>query len=145
MCWESKKAERRVAKEDIKTFKVGIKGSGGNFCSYYYHHLYTPLQKYKVHMHSTFISGTLIVDVGFHSYNSKCCRVSLVDSVTPSRCDIVYDNKKNGVELLDWYSNRLNALLMAECIIPKGAEYYENKLGEIVSNQIIIESIKPIE
>ena len=33
----------------------------------------------------------------------------------------------------------------AECILPKGTEYYENEYGEIISNQIVIKELKPLK
>lgn len=145
MCWISNKAEKRVAKEDIKTFKVGIKMGDNNFRSYYYNHYYMPLQKYETEICVVYIEGEISITKGFHSYNPKFCRVALDINPWRTRWSVLCEVKGKGGALLDWYIGFINTLFIAECTIPKGAEYYENEFGEIVSNQIIIESIKPIE
>ena len=145
MCWRSKNAVKQVAKEDIKTFKVGMKMGDNYFKSYYFTHLYKPLQKYETEMCvlDTKEDGFAITH-GFHSYDPEFCKISLGKIVIGKCWDVFYVNKET-MKLLNWYTDFLCKLLVAECIIPKGTTYYENEHGEIVSEAIIIKQLKPIE
>lgn len=135
MCWSSKILEKKIATEDIKTFKVGYERVT-KLRSYYRWFIYDFNQLYETEIYPEYSEGLYAITQGFHSYNPKKC--------TYERCFNEVDKNYSKVQsktigkLIDKYFGDTSVF---ECIIPKGSEYYENEDGEIVSNQIIIKKI----
>ena len=77
-----------------------------------------------------------IVGPGFHSYDSEVCEVT---TNTKSDDLVAVENENN---TLDYYYKEWVYL---ECIIPVGAIYCENADGELVSNELVVLEIKPLE
>lgn len=130
MCWKSYKysdKKCRIAETDIKTFKI-LSLRKHTLRSYYQNYNYTIGKLNSVN--SLELGGNKILE-GFHSYDLNNDCLLIVDG-------IVVQGK--GGEFLDCYIYA-NHIVKVECIIPKGSEYYENSLGEIVSNKLIIDSI----
>ena len=130
MCWQYYKyidTKRYIAETDIKTFKI-LSLRKYTLHSYYQNYDYTIGRLNSVN--SLKLVGNKILE-GFHSYNLNNDCLRIVDG-------IVVQGKKG--EFLDCYFYA-NHIVKVECIIPKGSEYYENSLGEIVSNKLIIDSI----
>ena len=130
MCWKSYKysdKKCRIAETDIKTFKI---------LSLRKHSLYAYYQNYKYtigklnSVNSLELIGNKIFE-GFHSYDLNNDCLSALEGIVVQG--------KEGV-FLDYYS-RADHIVKVECIIPKGSEYYENSLGEIVSNKLIVDKI----
>lgn len=110
MCWISRELNKQVATKNITIYKVGTCNTR-SFISLYTKFRY---QYNKVYTESFTIGKyppNFHITTGFHSYKtiSKASRASIFF------CKPI-----------------------AWCTIPKGAVYYENNDGEIVSNQIII-------
>lgn len=135
MCWTSLKEfgipQARTAEEDIIVYKIVAVGVGGIY-SYFQNFGYKKQKEYC-------LDGELIIDGtndyyysisnGFHSYSGMCkvwvdAKVFIVSVY--SLTEKIYWNYIN------------NATVVAECVVPKGSTYYENKNGEIVSNKIIL-------
>lgn len=132
MCWITEsKLEKRTASKNLKVFKVGAVFDS-YFKSYYYDFLYDFNLTYSTTVEPVCLPlGSHYILNGFHSYNPKKCKCAVAET-TGWLC------VKSGRIDLDIYDNTAN---IVECTIPKGATYYENKHGEIVSNQIIIKSV----
>lgn len=141
MCWRyytSIDNKRHIAKTDIRTFKI-LRLEKHTLCAYYQNYDYTIGKLNSVN--SLELIGNKIFE-GFHSYNLKndCDCASVLESLMmPSLEKIIRVQNKKGM-VLDYYL-RANHIVKVECIIPKGSEYYENSLGEIVSNKLIVDKI----
>lgn len=131
MCWSTNlQLEKRTASKDIKVFKVG-NIVDGQLMSYYQGFYYDFNQPYRTDVIPTSYYGSYFIYQGFHSYNPKKCKYIKADTTG-------WWIVKSGRIDLDTYDSTTNII---ECIVPKGAEYYQNEHGEIVSNQIIINKI----
>jgi hypothetical protein len=132
MCWISNnKPERLVAKEDITVYKVVQMYPDGNILSYFNDFPYKLREIYNTvitvkHLKDSY-NDFYFVEEGFHSYNYQ-----LEIGIDPYRNIPVADDKCGG----EYYGVGIYGML---CVIPKGAEYYVNEYGDIVST-----SIKPI-
>ena len=130
MCWKSYKysdKKCRIAETDIKTFKI-LRLEKHTLCAYYQNYDYTIGKLNSVN--SLELIGNKIFE-GFHSYDLNNDCLSALEGIVVQG--------KEGV-FLDYYS-RADHIVKVECIIPKGSEYYENSLGEIVSNKLIVDKI----
>ena len=57
---------------------------------------------------------------------------------------MAFNNKNEQLEWFEtnkYYDGYFCPVTMVECTIPKGAEYWENKDGEIVTNSLIINRV----
>lgn len=134
MCWTNKKAEKKIANKDIEVFKIGH-FRDNMFCSLFLGFYYQLNQLYSTNIHiKVGINNKIEGTQGFHSYNSSIVKLE----VRPCAWYIYFR-----AIMLDccFISNNF---IKAECIIPKGSEYYENNMGEIISNQIVIKNVIPI-
>lgn len=113
MCWASVTLNKQVAKQDYTVYKF-VKFDTFDTCKssvYNYTYTFEKLNKLEQPLIPTKKDSIYIIDKGFHSYiNLK----------------IIY------------FTEDVTKGCVAECTIPKGAIYYTNAYGEVVSNQIII-------
>lgn len=113
MCWKSKTCIKQIATEDIPIFKLMEKVTPFNCVSFIQYFKYN--YKHLYSLDSEIVVETedyqYTINEGFHSYD---------------------------ISLLPGFEVVRESLVVG--IIPKGAVYYKNALGEIVSNQIIITS-----
>jgi hypothetical protein len=129
MCWISNnKPERLVAKEDIAVYKVVQISPDDKILSYFNDFPYKlggiydatiTIKRYKDEYNDFYY-----VEQGFHSYKYKLEIV--LDPFL--KMPLTYD--RNGTK---YYGDDIYGML---CIIPKGAEYYVNELGDVVSTSI---------
>ncbi len=112
MCWTSlQKPILHVAVDDIPVVKIGTKNDE-YFRSPFYHFDYIPGVTYGGTLGKVKnMNGIACVYEGFHSY-----------SPSNAKCLLTPFDK-------------------ADCIIPKGADYYLNECGVYVSNYIKVVSI----
>lgn len=137
MCLIAENKEKKIALEDIVVYKSGTIGAANHFISTYMHTRYNFDTLYNTeleesdewscldYMDSIYldkryddwnqgkIKELLCIGQGFHSYKN-------------------IDRAKTSM----WSNESI-----VECIIPKGAEYYEGVTDLLVSNQIIIKKI----
>lgn len=138
MCWKSKeKKTPQIAGEGIFVYKVMYrKPDNGRFRSLYRRMDYEPEKIYWTDVNPISIDSPLysemMIENGFHSYS--------IDKTIA-----IKDNESQTLEVICMVNRVMidsiffpNNLVIAECIIPEGSKYYENDLGEIVSNRIII-------
>lgn len=160
MCWETSKKSvcrfRKTAKEDIEVFKIVVEKNNNEFRPYF---MSTKLcyklgKEYKTKIEKRKYMARcydkIQIDAGFHSYDLKLVKPykdfhhDLDDNITPyfgafslvNGCSIGIYTCKDGL----YFTNPA----FVKCIVPKGAKYYENEVGEIVSDRIKIVGVIPL-
>lgn len=139
MCWVGNVENRKIATEDIKTKKI-VDLFEGRYYGYYQELFEYELGKtYKTEINPTRVTyddNVRVIDVGYHSY--------AWDIEIKSLCG--GDIRVKGLGLLGGkttYTNRHGfgngKVVVVECTIPKGTVYWENCVGEIVSEKLILE------
>ena len=137
MCWSGKN-ERKIAKDDIKVFKV-VRGDKKSsfFKSAYYNFIYRLGFVYssRIRKESDLFDTTRIkIDNGIHSY-SRDCKVAVTG-------DYIFIRSCTNKETLDTFSKYTllpeKQFYCLDCIIPKRSAYYINNRGEIVSSRLKI-------
>lgn len=130
MCWLGTEAIQKIAEKDFYVYKIGRVLGNSNFVSYIKNFDYIP----KFRNRTIFLMVqipcryTYIIQEGYHSYKW-----------------IAFDNTDSSERCL--YLGNYNVALkenvlykhccIATFIVPKGAKYYENEYGGIVSSEII--------
>lgn len=141
MCWRSTKLDKQIATKNIKVFKVGYV-INGKLISYYRSYSYDFNQLYETDINPIRWPGGHYILNGFHSYDRKKCKCKKdKKTYTWDIYTFCSSSPYSRIIPLASYSDE-NSIV--ECIIPKGSEYYENEKGEIISNQIIIKNLIPI-
>jgi hypothetical protein len=139
MCWNGDNRPI-VSKKDIPVFKIGLqKKSSKKIYSYFQFMEYELGMTYKSNINIIdydrwFRPDFISILEGLHSYSMD------VDVVKYGGLYIKTVIKRNGNDkLLERYSiNKIDEynLVIMDCIVPKGATYYINEDGEVVSNLI---------
>lgn len=143
MCWVSATAEVKTAKEDLFVFKLLI-----DVCHKRPNTLLSPIYRYLYHIGEKYsLQGPLtllvsqyadryIINEGIHSYTVDCRVVKQSDG----SCVV----KNQAGEILNTYPYIGSYdFVIVSCIIPKGANYFVNCAGEVVSDTIkIVEKFK---
>ena len=150
MCWRIDKVEyeknpncyHKVAEEDVIVYKFGYKKYNKFNPMYRQEFIYKTNSlndEISLHMESRHDECYYIdddecyyIDEGYHSYSGEC---KILYFLTCGK-------KTFGIESSKGYKIMPMCLIeqpikVGEFIIPKGSEYYENDLGEIVSSQIM--------
>jgi len=147
MCWVGEANNRKIAKEDIKTKKI-VESIGGCYLAYYQKWFGYELGKTytaKISPREWVNADTKrVIDVGLHSY--------AWDMEVKRMCG--GDIKVKSLGYLGGTTTFINRhsplspnykIVVVECTIPKGTVYWENAVGEIVSENLIIEGEIEIE
>jgi hypothetical protein len=151
MCWISNTLNMKVAEHDIKTYKILLKNTG-------YAQRWFDVQYKSPFMSETYVMGMMhmsdikpiqmkddsgyIIEKGIHSYSNDVTfkkherypgvNVFMLNGEKmPYLCE--NDCRRNMSHLIIYEP------VVVECTIPKGASYYENEKGEIVSTQLVAE------
>lgn len=139
MCWLSDEYKApNIADEDIIVYKVMLlrEGYRNELASFYYGKRYVIGKEYieETETVEPVYLYHYSINKGFHSYS--------LEKTTEKEC---YNHCQiwSGTTLLDYVNLGIDVhygetLVAVKCIIPKGSTYYENDLGEIVSDRIII-------
>ena len=147
MCWKSKeKKTSQIAGEDIFVYKVMLQNPDtGRYKSLYYEMEYEPGKVYSTYMEPIDVGPLcekcrIMINKGFHSYNAD--KTEIVKGISMNHWSINSKETKDfwldmiyGFSYLD---DEYKELVAVKCIIPKGACYYENELGEMVSDQLMV-------
>ena len=150
MCWNSKDVIAKIADNDIECFKIVLQDGSNTIYSYYQEFKYELNKLYKTELN--FIKhrslGYTSILQGFHSYSNELKYDITYYNLIPL-IKVFNDKTDNTFQAYMVHStlsnkNILAKSVIANCIIPKGSTYYVNEHGEIVSNQIIIKSIKEL-
>lgn len=153
MCWiglTETECTKRVAEDNIPTTKLVTVHPNGAISSRYAHFAYLIDEEYKLYTHLELKKQDvrdekrLVIDKGFHSYSNDVKIICTFDEVYAmykgSQTLDYFDLKPKG------YSNLVYGTIgIADCIIPKGSEYYLNFKGEYVSDTIKIINVYKIE
>ena len=123
-----------IAEEPIEVYKVLRKNSLGELYAPYICGFSYMLGKiYETTFEFLDISeGYIKIGNGFHSYSKECISTLTTEWVGVSSIT-------RGTRLLGFKIGFSNYIVV-KCIIPKGAMYYENKYGEIVSSRLQVVS-----
>jgi hypothetical protein len=135
MCWIGEN-KYRVAKDAIPVFKIGLSRKNIAF-SYFYYFKYEVGKTYyeDIIRYPYDVLDKVIILEGLHSYSMDAKITQDNDYIS-----VVFNN--TSIEL---YSNHFTReLCKIECTIPKGAVYYQNEYGELVSDSLKIEKIENI-
>lgn len=149
MCWIGR-LQLKIAQEDIPIFKILSSTSDGRLTSIYRYYTYTlnkeveSLIKVPHILNDEFNNGISIIDVALHSYSPSVKLLLLNHSQmslnTPSLCIMMEELMLDQILL-----SRLNTLVKAYGVIPKGATYCKNDMEEYISNKLILKHIELIQ
>lgn len=131
MCWTGDDtAIKKIAKRNFYVYKIGNIIRDNIFVSDIRGYSYIPICSNKIVPLITYSPciGVYMIDRGYHSYKWVA-----LDDTYPIRCLCLGSYVPALRESLEGYK----FCCIATFIVPKGAEYYENKYGHIVSSEII--------
>lgn len=132
MCWTGKgTAIKKIAERDFYVYKIGKVIRDAIFVSDIRGYNYVPKYPNRIVPlvpYSTCVDS-YIIDRGYHSYKW----IALDDYYPNVRCLCLGNYNPALKESLEGYK----FCCIATFIVPKGAEYFENKYGHIVSSEII--------
>jgi hypothetical protein len=140
MCWVGVIDNRKIATEDIKTKKI-VDLFQGHYYGYYQEWFEYELGKeYETKINTirvTYDDYVRVIEAGFHSYAWDIEMKSLCGGDVQ-----VKSNRLNAGQTT--FTNRGHhvgdhKIAVMECTIPKGTVYWENRVGEIVSEKLILE------
>ena len=157
MCWVGKKTDKRVATEDIRVLKVLERDErpdeDGIYHSPYQEMVYTLGSRYKTEIeerrNAFDNSDEIEIAIGFHSYDinmigieNTCGWLAICNGWNGFAYSFY---KRHGLRFTGKNKElvRTTATISVCCefIIPKGATYYENEFGEVVSEEIIFNKV----
>ena len=131
MCWIGTEAIPKIAEKDFYVYKIGRVLGNGIFVSYIKNFDYIPKFRNRIIFLTVQIPcrGTYIIQEGYHSY-----KWIAFDNTNPYEKCLYLGNY--------YFALKENISLYKHCciatfIVPKGAKYYENEFGGIVSSEII--------
>ena len=132
MCWTGKGTViKKIAEKDFYVYKIGKVIRDAIFVSDIRGYSYIPKCPNRIVPlvpYSTCVDS-YIIDRGYHSYKW----IALDDYYPNVRCLCLGNYNPALKESLEGYK----FCCIATFIVPKGAEYFENKYGHIVSSEII--------
>lgn len=132
MCWTGNAtAIKKIAERDFYVYKIGKIVENNIFISDIRGYNYVPKYPNRIVPlvpYSTCVDS-YIIDRGYHSYKW----IALDDYYPNVRCLCLGNYNPALKESLEEYK----FCCIATFIVPKGAEYFENKYGHIVSSEII--------
>ena len=132
MCWVGNDpAIRKTAERDFYVYKIGKVIRDDIFISDIKGYSYIPKCPNKIVPLVPYhpYGGSYRIDRGYHSYKW----IALDDTYPNCRCLCLGNYNPALKEYLEGYK----FCCIATFIVPKGAEYFENKYGHIVSSEII--------
>lgn len=132
MCWTGDNtAIRKIAERDFYVYKIGKIVWNNIFISDIRGYNYAPkcLNRIVPLVPYGLGAGSYRIDRGYHSYKW----IALDDFYPNFRCLCLGNYIRALEEALEGYK----FCCIATFIVPKGAEYFENKYGHIVSSEII--------
>lgn len=131
MCWLGTEAIQKIAEKDFYVYKIGQVLGNGIFVSDIRGYSYIPKCPNRIVSlipYNLYGCGD-IIDAGYHSY-----KWIALDNTNPhERCLYLGNYNSTLKENLSLYKH----CCIATFIVPKGAKYYENEFGGIVSSEIV--------
>ena len=136
MCWIGKIEDKKIAQEDIKCKKV-LEACNDHYYAYYHEYFEYELGKvYETEIKPEIIRldkwETCRIQEGLHCYNYN---------IKPKRlCGGTMEIQNEFGRTTCYPTCAIDfKVVLVECTIPKGAEYWENESGVIVSSKLIVE------
>lgn len=132
MCWiGDDTAIKKIAEKDFYVYKIGKVIENNIFVSDVRGFFYAPKRPNRVVSLVPYnpCVGVYKIDGGYHSYKW----IALDNTYPNDRCLCLGNYNTALKESLEGYK----FCCIATFIVPKGAEYFENKYGHIVSSEII--------
>ena len=131
MCWVGGKAAKQVAEKDFYVYKIGRVPLDSIFVSHLKNFDYVPKNRNrKIPLIVQYPCRDIyVIQEGYHSY-----KWIAFDNINPYERCLYLGNY--------YFALKENISLYKHCciatfIVPKGAKYYENEFGGIVSSEII--------
>ncbi len=151
MCWTGTLDDYKIAYKDVHVFKVLYKEVNERNETIYY----APLTGFQYELNKLYgtkeleliksiqykKNGKVTIEEGLHAFSFKCKpNIIYIPLKTCKINEYLFLFEKNYISVLSAYEEMEGdfELILLECIIPKGAKYYENEEGEIVSNYLIV-------
>jgi phage terminase large subunit-like protein len=133
MCWKGN-FELKTAQKDFEVYKVMKVGLSNSFFSAYKNFAYEEGHTYhseiiKIPFYYKDISA---VNVALHSYSLELTEWEQKNGVIT----IISKKRVKEEDILDFFINNINDFIVVPCLIPKGAKYCINELGEIISDTL---------
>lgn len=123
MCfYMTKESKVLVAKRDIKVYKIGTYADNDSFNPFFYKDFKYPVNQTVFEN----VDFTDMIERGLHSY--------ITCELAPFATDI---DLYSGRNFLYSISALIYTIYLGEFIIPKGATYCLNSIGEVVSDRLI--------
>ena len=131
MCWISAGATQKVTDKDFYVYKIGQVLKNGTFVSHYKYFKYVPKTRNKTIPLIVQVPcrSVHIIQKGYHSYKW----IAFDDAYPRERCLCLGNYDPALKENLSLYKH----CCIATFVVPRGAKYYENEYGCIVSSEII--------
>jgi len=138
MCWIGNLTDKKIASEAVTVYKI-LAWDGLN------RKYVAPYQRTEYKIGKMYTISSLIptkhcfgeyylINEGFHTFNKDC-----LVRYGSCRDAIIYG--QNGVERMIIGGSLTDLAVIAKCTIPKGATYYENSRGVIVSDSLIVNEV----
>jgi hypothetical protein len=138
MCWTGKLEDKRVADKSITVYKILAKRHNNTYVAPYMETIYEVGEMYTISSLNplkTAFGCSYIINKGFHSFDKNCTVCYLPNySTSVFGADGFFN-----CYITCWHAGDI--AVIAKCTIPKGATYYRNYRGEIVSDTLIIDEI----
>lgn len=151
MCWYGKLLSKQVAKDDIHCKKIIAYNSKDKFYFPYYIR-YGEIKRYEIG--KTYTSNLEIINVrtsvpnncyikdGLHCYSWDVTVLANKNKFCDSVLAVI--DKKGGRDYYWFEKPQPGYPILVDCIIPKGATYYKNDRGEIVTDTLkLVKIIEP--
>lgn len=137
MCWLGKIDKKNFLTEDIFCYKVLTPGLISVYKNFQYslNELYTT--ELLIPQRNISYHRLLTIEHGFHSYSTNC-EFLLKYRAFSQHVQIRSKLRDDGSYFI---LDNISPGCLVYCQIPEGAECYENRNGEIVSNKIIIKNV----
>lgn len=154
MCWISNILNKQIAPKDIEVLKVVQFYQPLYQNNYWYKSIYYPNFIYtnnnpkinliiRKHKGSKFFFNEVmlyLIDEGYHSFSiSEEFGINFNINFDKYGHTTIIGKTKFGIEIFK-IEDAIDALVI-DAVIPKGAEYYCNQYGEIVSNKLIVKKL----
>lgn len=147
MCWKSfstKRPQAKIAENDIEVIKFLVRDGDDNLYSPYKQSLYEidcekgiEEELAPIHRQDCYWA----IDNGLHTYSVDCkIEITWSDIHIFSRDGKTHLDYWAGDYTLD-EADEFGDVVVAICTIPKGAKYFMNKDGEVVSDRLIPEKV----
>ena len=161
MCWtyydlNDKSPQKLRATKDIHVFKIAFVDEDNTVIPYFYSDTslvyeegksyHSPLDEpiYQL-LNKKDPSQYYIINHGLHSYNAKKCKFVIKKPSETSLSIVVLNDNEIFLGCFNIGQILNGKMAVMDCSIPKGATYYENEYGEMVSDSLRIDKMTIVD